>query len=733
MKHKKFPFYKQPDSKDCGPTCLRIICKHYGKSTALQHIRDLSETTREGSGLQGLSNAAECLGFRTLGVQIDFNTLTDEVPLPCIVHWNKNHFVVVYKIDKTNKVYLSDPSYGLITYGKEEFIKHWIGDGAHEKTEEGIALILETSPAFFDNEFGEEEEKKISFSFLSRYLFKYKSFYVQLAIGLLAGSLLSLVFPFLTQSIVDVGIQKQDLNFIYLILLSQVMLFMGRTGIEVVRSWILLHLSVRISISIISDFFIKLMKLPISFFDTRMTGDIMQRINDNHRIEQLLTSSSLNTLFSLVNLVVFSIVLLLYDYRLFLVYLTGAILYVVWITFFLKKRKELDYKKFSQVSQEQSKVMELINGMQEIKLHNAEKQKRWGWEFLQVKLFKIQIKSLSLEQWQSVGGNFINQIKDILVSFLSAKLVLSGDLTLGMMLSVQYIMGQLNSPLLQLVDFIKQAQDAKISLERLAEIHTKKDEEHHEEQYAAEIPQKDIELNNVSFRYTGSQSFVFENLDLTIPYEKITAIVGASGSGKTTLLKLLMKFYEPDRGEIRIGHVNMKNISARFWRNHCGVVMQDGYVFNDSIANNIAVGEDSIDKQKLRKATEIANIKDFIEELPLSYNTKIGNEGVGISGGQKQRLFIARAVYKSPAFILFDEATSALDANNEKIIMENLEQFFKGKTAIVIAHRLSTVKHADKIIVLDKGKVVEEGTHIELVEKKQEYYRLIKNQLELGS
>ncbi|MNW99586.1 Lactococcin-G-processing and transport ATP-binding protein LagD [compost metagenome] len=729
---KNFPFYKQPDSKDCGPTCLRIISKYYGQNIPLQQIRDLAETTREGSGLQGLSNAAENLGFRTLGVQIDFNTLTAEVPLPCMVHWNKNHFVVVYKIDKVGKVYVSDPAHGLITYTKTEFIKSWIGENAREDTEEGIALVLETTPAFFKDEFN-ESEKKTSFSFLSKYLFKYKSLIFQLAIGLLAGSLLSLVFPFLTQSIVDVGIQNQDLNFIYLILLAQVMLFIGKTGIEVIRSWILLHLSTRINISIISDFFIKLMKLPISFFDTRMTGDIMQRINDHHRIEQLLTNSSLNTLFSLVNLIIFSIVLLCYDYRLFLVYLTGAIVYIVWISFFLKKRKELDYKRFSQVSQEQSKVIELINGMQEIKMHNAERQKRWGWEFLQVKLFKVQIKSLSLEQWQSVGGNFINQMKDILVSFLAAKLVLTGNLTLGMMLSVQYIIGQLNSPLMQLIEFIKQSQDAKISLERLVEIHDKEDEDSHEEQYVTEIPQNDIALNNVSFRYTGSDAFVFENLNLSIPYQKTTAIVGASGSGKTTLLKLLMKFYDPNTGEVKIGNTDMKNISSRLWRDHCGVVMQEGYVFNDTIANNIAIGEETVDKQKLRKAIEIANIKDFIESLPLSYNTKIGNEGVGISGGQKQRLFIARAVYKSPDFIFFDEATSALDANNEKIIIENLEQFFKGKTAIVIAHRLSTVKHADKIVVLDKGKVVEEGNHAALVAKKGEYYRLIKNQLELGN
>lgn len=728
----KFPFYKQPDQKDCGPTCLRMIARHYGKGISLQQIRNLSETTREGSSLLGLSDAAEELGFKSLGVQIDFQTLKEEAPLPCIVHWNKNHFVVVYKIDKKGIVYVSDPSYGLITYTQEEFIQYWIGENATENTEEGIVLLLETTPKFYTNEF-EEEENKASLGFLFRYLLKYKSLVVQLVIGLLAGSMLSLIFPFLTQSIVDVGIQNQDINFIYLVLIAQIMLFFGRVSIEIIRGWILLHLSTRINISIISDFFIKLMKLPISFFDTRMTGDIMQRINDHHRIEQLLTNSSLNTLFSFVNLLIYSVILLWYDYRLFLIYLIGAVSYILWIFFFMKKRKELDYKRFSQVSQEQSTVIELVNGMQEIKMHNAEKQKRWRWEFLQVKLFKLRIQSLSLEQWQSVGGNVINQMKDILVSFLSAKLVLSGDLTLGMMLSVQYIIGQLNSPLAQLIDFMRQYQDATISLERLGEIHNKEDEQNAYEQYVDEIPKRDIELHQVSFRYTGAEYPVFENLSLSIPYQKTTAIVGASGSGKTTLLKLLMKFYEPTDGEIKIGNINLKNIAPKKWREMCGVVMQEGYIFNDTIAENIAIGEETIDKNKLRKAVQIANIKDFIEELPLSYNTKIGNEGVGISGGQKQRLFIARAVYKEPQFIFFDEATSALDANNEKVIMENLEQFFVGKTAIIIAHRLSTVKNADNIIVLDQGKVEEQGTHIELVQQKGKYYQLIKNQLELGN
>ncbi|MGH1519381.1 peptidase domain-containing ABC transporter [Chryseobacterium sp. JK1] len=730
---KSFPFYKQPDAKDCGPTCLRIISKYYGREIPLQHIRKLSETTREGSNLAGLSDAAENLGFNTLGMKINFEVLKNDTPLPCIVHWRKSHYIVVYDIDvKNDSVHVSDPGYGLITYTKEDFIKSWIGESADETTEEGVILALETTPLFFKNKF-EKKENKASLSFLLKYLIKYKRLVVQLIIGLLIGSLLTLIFPFLTQSIVDIGIKSQDLNIIYLILLAQVMLFVGKMGFDIVRSWILLHLSTRINISIVSDFFIKLMKLPISFFDTRMTGDILQRIDDHHRIEQLLTNTSLNILFSIVNLLVFNAVLFFYDYRLFLVYLFGATLYMMWVLFFFKKRKLLDYEKFGQMSQERSKVIELINGMQDIKLHNAEKKKRWGWEAIQIEIFKLRMKSLSLEQWQSVGGNFINQIKDVFVSFLSAKLVISGNLTLGMMLSVQYIIGQLNSPLLQLIEFIKQTQDAKISLERLGEIHDKEDEEVESEQYVCEIPSKDIEVKKVSFRYIGSEEYIFENLSLNIPYQKTTAIVGASGSGKTTLLKLLMKFYEPIVGDIIIGDLNLNKVSPRFWRDNCGVVMQEGYVFNDTIIENIAVGEDVVVQEKFNQAIEIANIKDFIEGLPLKENTQIGNEGVGMSGGQKQRLFIARAVYKSPEYIFFDEATSSLDAKNEKIIMENLKQFFKGKTAIVIAHRLSTVKNADKIIVLDKGKVVEEGTHNDLIELRGEYYRLVKDQLELGN
>lgn len=745
----KIPFYQQPDEMDCGPTCLRMLAKHYGRSISLEKLRKLSETTREGSSLKNIANTAEKIGFRSLGVKINFQKLQEEAPLPCIVFWQQHHFVVVYGIVKKRRtgkrtaksdkkkqwkyiVKVADPAHGLLEYPEEEFIKRWMGDHAHQHTEEGIALLLEPTPKLKHTEADDIEAHK-GFSFLYRYLFRYKKFMLQLGIGLLAGSLLQLIFPFLTQSVVDIGIQNQDIHFVYLILIAQLFLFFGRTGIELIRGWILLHLSTRINISLISDFFIKLMNLPIAFFDVKMTGDIMQRINDHQRIENLLTTQSLNVLFSFFNLIVFGAVLAWYNLKIFAIFLIGSILYFVWVILFLKKRKDLDYKRFSQMSDEQSKVMELINGMQEIKLHNAEKQKRWGWEFLQARLFKISMKSLALEQTQTIGSGFINEIKNIFISIFSAKLVIDGQITLGMMMSISYIIGQLNSPIQQLIGFVYSAQDAKIALERLSEIHNKEDEESLQEEKIHEVPlDSDFDLEKIDFRYLGSSEKVIKDLSLSIPANKITAIVGASGSGKTTLMKLLLKFYEPNTGKITIGNYDLNTVSQSSWRAQCGVVMQEGYIFNDTIANNIAIGEDYINRERLSQAVDVANIKEFIETLPLGYNTKIGMEGVGMSTGQKQRLLIARAVYKNPKFIFFDEATSALDAKNERVIMEKLNSFFKDRTAVVIAHRLSTVKNADQIVLLDKGKIIEKGSHSELVKLKGNYYTLVKNQLELN-
>jgi ATP-binding cassette subfamily B protein len=730
-----FTHYLQPDEMACGATCLRMVAKHYGKNYSLPSILQSSGTNREGTNLQGLNNAAEKIGFRTLGVKVPFNKFIEDAPLPCIAHWNQNHFVVIYKIKK-NKIYIADPAHGLLVYTQDEFLKAWVSDGK----DEGVLLLLETSPIFYKEEDQanhpeEEGQKRASFSFLFAYLKPHHKAILQLAIGLLAGSLLQLIFPFLTQSIIDIGVQNKDVKFIYLILFAQLMVFFGRTTIEIIRNYILMHISSRINISLVSDFFVKLMKLPISYFDTKMTGDIMQRINDNHRIEAFLTGSSLSTLFSAFNFIIFSGVLVFYSIKIFAVFLIGTVFYFLWITFFLKHRADLDYKRFNQSSQNQSKVMELINGMQEIKLHNAERHKRWQWEVLQVKLFKINLKSLSLTTAQNSGSSLINELKNIIITFLAAKLVLDGEVTLGMMLSISYITGQLNAPVMEMVNFVQHWQDAKLSLERLNEIHSKEDEDLQESESLNNFEtNSSFDFQNVSFNYDGvGNDLVIKDLSVHIPANKITAIVGSSGSGKTTLMKLLLKFYDPTKGTINLESINLKNISSKAWRDKCGVVMQEGYIFNDTIANNIAVGVDVVDTQKLKHAVFVANIKEFIDMLPLGYNTKIGMEGVGISTGQKQRILIARAVYKNPDYLFFDEATSALDSNNEKVIMNNLNAFFKNKTVVVIAHRLSTVKNADQIIVLDKGCIIEKGNHTELTTLRGAYYELVKNQLELGN
>ncbi|MCK5056867.1 MAG: peptidase domain-containing ABC transporter [Candidatus Aminicenantes bacterium] len=726
-----FPFIKQMDAMDCGPTSLAIIAKYYEKTYSIQTLRERSFITREGVSMLGTSDAAESIGMRTMGVRLSFEKLAKEAVLPCIAHWKQNHFLVVYKI-KNDKVYVSDPAHGLVKFTKEEFCRGWIST-KKDGEDQGLCLLLEPTPDFYKAE--DENLNKSGFKFLFSYLRPYKKFLTQLVLGMALGSLLQLIFPFLTQAVVDFGIYNRDISFITLVLIAQLVLFISQSSVEFIRSWILLHISTRINISLISDFLIKLMKLPIGFFDTKMIGDIMQRIGDHRRIENFLTTSTLNILFSMFNLVIFGIVLLIYNTQIFVIFFVGSILYVFWIYLFMKKRRELDYKRFAQMSENQSNLIQLITGMQEIKLNNCEKQKRWSWERIQAKLFRISIKGLALSQYQQVGSVFINQTKNILITFVAAKAVVEGNMTLGMMLAVQYIIGQLNSPLDQLINFIHSTQDAKISLERLGEIHTKKDEETPDETKIAILPEdKSINISGLFFQYEGPHSeHVLKDLNLKIPMSKVTAVVGVSGSGKTTLVKLLLGFYPPTKGEIKVGDIQLNNISGRMWRQKAGVVMQDGFIFSDSIANNIAVSDEVIDKKKLLHAVKIANIQDFIESLPLGYNTKIGMEGHGLSQGQKQRILIARAVYGEPDYIFLDEATNALDANNEKVIMENLEDFYKGRTVVVVAHRLSTVKNADQIVVLDKGSIVEQGTHKELTKLKGAYFNLVKNQLELGN
>lgn len=715
---------------DCGPTCLRMVAKHYGKNFSLQRLRDISGINKEGVSLLGISEAAEKIGFRTMGTRLTVDQLS-ELELPTILHWNQNHFVVLYRI-KSNKYYISDPAKGQIVYTQAEFLQRWLSTN-NDGNSQGIAMILSPSPTFYEQE-GDKNEG-LNFGFLLRYLYRYRQLVAQLFVGLGVGSLLQLIVPFLTQSVVDIGINTRNLNFIYIILIAQTMLFLGRMSVDFIRSWILLHISTRINISILTDFLIKLMKLPMSFFDTKMTGDIMQRMNDQKRIESFLTGSTLNTVFSMFNLVIFTAVLAYYNVNIFIIFLASSILYSLWVIAFLKRRRELDFKRFDISSKNQSSIVQLIGGMQEIKLNNCEQQKRWEWERLQAGLFKFSIKSLSLGQFQQAGAFFINEGKNILITFLVAKAVIDGQLTLGGMMAIQYIVGQVNSPIEQLLGFIQQLQDAKISLERLNEIHQMEDEEPADKSFLRDLPaDHSIAINNLSFTYPGAGNEpVLKGIDLTIPQGKTTAIVGMSGSGKTTILKLLLRFYVPQRGDIKVGATHLDQIGYGYWRRQCGTVMQDGFIFSDSIAKNIAIADEYPDMTKLQHAIKVANISDLIESLPLGLNTKIGAEGNGISQGQKQRILIARAVYKDPAYIFFDEATNALDANNESVIMQNLEDFFKGRTVVVVAHRLSTVKNADNIVVLDKGIIIEQGTHAELTKKRGEYYNLVKNQLELGA
>lgn len=717
----------------CGIACLSMVFGHYGRNYSIEYLEQFAQADSEGMSLLGLAQTAEKLGLHAVSGRSNIMALKN-APLPAILHWNQNHYVVLDKISRNGKKFrILDPGAGAISYTEDEFKNGWISTNSHGE-EKGVVMFLTPTPQFFQNKSNTDNyTEKRSFSFLLNYLKQYKLLFSQIFIGLIVGCLIQLALPFLMQAVVDRGIETQDIPLIWLILIGQMVLIVSATAIDFIRRRLLLHISMGINISLISDFFIKLLRLPMRFFDVKQTGDILQRIEDHERVENFLTGKTLNAAFSLLSFVVFGCVLFYYSVKIFMIFLLGSALYGLWSMLFLNRRKVLDYITFAKQADANNKTYQFITSVPEIKLQNCGLRRRYEWEDSQADVFETKAKSLKLQQLQEAGGVFVNQTKNIVITIIAATSVIAGDMTLGMMMAVQYIMGLLNSPVEQLMDFFYSVQDVKISLERINEIHEKTDENY--SKTITQIPKNGngIEFKNLDFKYNIHRlTNTLENINITFPLGKQTAIVGASGSGKTTLIKLMLGFYHPTQGEITVNGANLGYLNLDFWRKRCGVVMQEGVIFSETIARNIAVGDGEIDRARLVQAAETACIFDFIMSLPLKFNTQIGADGIGLSQGQKQRILIARAVYKNPDFIFLDEATNALDAENERKIVENLSKFYKNKTVIVAAHRLSTVKNADQIIVLDNGKITETGTHETLSAKKGLYYNLVKNQLELG-
>ncbi|PID71048.1 MAG: ABC transporter ATP-binding protein [Flavobacteriales bacterium] len=727
---KSFPFIHQLSTFDCGYSSLKTILKyyniHYNNSSF-----DSDTISSNGISVEHIKKIAESqFNLDCLIAKTNFNKLKQNARTPFIAHWNQNHYVVVYKITK-KRVFVADPAFGKTKYSYEEFLKGWSNN---EK--EGIVLLIEKpNQKTIHSVSSKKKDSKNNFLKLGKYLSFYKFSISQLILGLFLGSIIQFIFPFLTKTIVDFGIKESRPKFLIYLLFLQLVLFILYTAVEFLRAHILIHISSRINIFVISDFLTKVMKLPINFFSHKITGDLVQRIQDNSRIERFITNSLLNSIFSVFSLITFSIILFIFSWKIFLIFFIGITMEVIWIFYFLKKIEILDHKNFALLSEDQDKIYEIIKGILDIKLYNNEKKKLWEWERIQINLFDISLKKLKLDQVQRGGQRFFSYLQLVLITLFSAFLTIQGNLTLGGFITVIFILGQLNIPIGNLINFVLQGQLAKLSYNRLLDIHNKKDED--EGINLVETDEfsfnNDITLNSLNFSYNHSGVNVLQNINTTIKRNEVTAIVGISGSGKTTLLKILLKFLSPNTGCVNLGEINIKNIEGKKWRENFGVVLQDSYIFSDTIEDNIAFNnEDKIDSKKLKKAAEIANIDNFIESLPLKYKTKIGQHGVGLSQGQKQRILIARAVYKDPKILIFDEATNSLDAENEKVIINNLSEFYKGKTVVIVAHRLSTVKNSDNIIVLDRGNITEEGSHDELIIKKGRYYNLIKNQLELG-
>lgn len=732
-----FPLIRQHDSMQCGIACLQMLCQYYGRHVPLREMEEICHATTEGVSLLGISQAAERLGFKTISAKVGTDAFEKE-NLPCLLHWNQNHFVVLHRVRRGRTFCVADPAKGLTTYNLDEFKQHWVSMQAEDGKERGIAMFLEPTEQFYKTSSADEGSRKEvrkshSLHFLWHYARGYKRQFSIVFLTLLVGSLLQLLMPFLTQGIVDWGIEGKNISLVWLILLGEFFIILGRTATDFIRRWLLLQVSMRVNIALVSDFFVKLLRLPMSFFDTKLMGDLLQRMNDHGRVQSFLTGQALGIMFTVISFVVFGVVLAYYDLTIFTVFLAGSLVYSLWLSHFLGRRKVLDYEIFEQQAINQNKTYQFVTTMQEIKLQQCERRRREEWEQTQHDLFRVQTKSLRLQQSQEAGSVLINELKNILITVLAATAVIRGDITLGMMLATQYIVGQLNSPVEQFMSFILAMQDVKISLERINEIHQKRDEDTGRERRAYCSERKEIVLKAVDFRYDlHSPRKTVDQISFVIPEGKVTAIVGPSGSGKTTILKLLLGYYPAECGEISLSGCNLNEYNLQWWRSQCGVVMQDGVIFSESIERNIAVDDGPVDRERLEQAARIACIHEHVMSLPLKYNTKIGRDGVGLSQGQRQRILIARAVYKNPDFIFLDEATNSLDANNERTIVENLAHFYQGKTVVVIAHRLSTVKSADQIVVLDNGMAVEVGTHEMLTMKKGTYYALVRNQLELG-
>ncbi|SDS34079.1 peptidase domain-containing ABC transporter [Christiangramia echinicola] len=719
-----FPIYRQLDQMDCGPTCLKIITEYYGKNFNLNFLREISTQQKGGVSFQGLSEALEIIGLDSVGIKTNLQELIEDIPLPVIAHWEHNHFLVVYKVDNKN-VFVSDPAIGRIKYSHNEFQVRWSGANGNE----GVLLLVQPNGNFLDNE--NEENKPEGMGFLFEYLNPYKKYIGQITLGLFTAMLIQLILPFLTQSIVDYGINYENLDFIYLIVIAQLFLFLTRSFTEVIRDWLLLHISTKVTIAMVSDFLDKLLKLPITFFDSKTTGDFMQRIYDHQRVEEFLSGQSLTIFFDLLSIIVFAFVLGIFNSIILLIFLTGTALFLGWSLLFMKRKEILDHQQFDLNRKEQSHFLQIIMAVMEIKLNNSEERRKSEWKMNQSRLFGLQSTILKVDHSQIKGGKFINEVTGILIVFWSAKAVISGEISLGTMLAIQFIVGSLYIPISNTIDFLVGYQRAKLSLNRLAEIHNQKSEVYLDYNVCVELA-GDIKLENISFNYgeQGSNA-VLKNVSTIFPHGKVTAIVGASGSGKTSLLKILLKLYKPSDGRISIGKENFEHIEVDNWRRMCGVVLQNGILFNDTIERNIteSKSDEPLNQKRLIESVEMTNLSGLINSLPIGYQTRIGEQGQLLSGGEKQRLLIARAIYKNPKYLFFDEATSSLDAENEKVITENLNHFYRDKTVIIVAHRLSTVKNADQILVMDKGNIVEQGNHLELLCQKGVYHKLIRNQL----